>query len=77
MNSSNNSMTNFGRVLAVSLLLLLSPAIWAQVAAPKPTTADAQPELPKDPLGRTTLAAQSWVFSALPGKATLKSQSCT
>jgi MscS family membrane protein len=54
MNSSNNSMTNFGRVLAVSLLLLLSPATWAQVSAPKPTTADAQPELPKAPLGRTT-----------------------
>ena len=54
MNASDHGITHFGRVLAVSLLLLLCPAAWAQVAAPQPPTPEAQPEPPKDPLGRTT-----------------------
>jgi MscS family membrane protein len=41
------------------LLLLLCPAIWAQIPAPKPATVEAQPEPPKpeppkDTLGRNT-----------------------
>ena len=54
MNSSNSRVTHLGKALAVSLLMLLSPATWAQVAAPKPPAAEAQPEIPKDTLGRNT-----------------------
>jgi MscS family membrane protein len=54
MNASDHSVTYFGRVLAISLLLLVSPVSWTQVAAPKPTTPEPQPEPPKDSLGRTT-----------------------
>src|SRR5438309_11828100 len=53
MNSSNSRVTHLGKALAVSLLMLLASA-WAQVAAPKPPAAEAQPEIPKDTLGRNT-----------------------
>jgi MscS family membrane protein len=54
MNSSNNSMTQFSRTVAVFLLLLLSSSTGAQVATPKAPAAEAQPEIPKDTLGRNT-----------------------
>ena len=36
------------------LLLLMHPAVWSQVAAPKPATVEAKPEAPKDTLGRSS-----------------------
>jgi MscS family membrane protein len=36
------------------LLLLIYPAVWSQVAAPKPVTVEAKPEAPKDTLGRSS-----------------------
>jgi MscS family membrane protein len=36
------------------LLFLFCPALWAQIPAPKPATEEAQPEVPKDTLGRNT-----------------------
>jgi MscS family membrane protein len=36
------------------LLLLIYPAVWSQVAAPKPDTVEAKPEAPKDTLGRSS-----------------------
>jgi MscS family membrane protein len=55
MKSWNNSLTQFGRACALFLLLLLSSSAGAQVATPKPpAAAEAQPEPPKDTLGRST-----------------------
>jgi len=53
MDSCNNRMMRFGAGFAVSVLLLLSAAMWAQVAVPKAPAAEAQPEIPKDTLGRS------------------------
>ena len=50
----DNGVMHFGRAFAVSLLLFLSPAVWAQVVVPKAPAAEVQPELPKDTLGRNT-----------------------
>jgi MscS family membrane protein len=38
----------------IILLLLSCPAIWSQISVPKPTTPEAQLEVPKDTLGRNT-----------------------
>ena len=54
MNTSDHNVRHFSRVFAVSLLFLLSPDVWPQVAAPKPPAAEAAPEIPKDTLGRNT-----------------------
>jgi len=55
--SACNSFTHFARTPAIfllSLLLLLSPAVWPQVTVPSAPVAEAKPEPAKDPLGRTT-----------------------
>ena len=56
--SASNSLTHFARTSAILLLslllLLLSPAVWPQVAVPSAPVAEAKPEPAKDPLGRTT-----------------------
>jgi MscS family membrane protein len=55
--SASNSLTHFARTPAIfllSLLPLLSPAVWPQVAVPTAPVAEAKPEPAKDPLGRTT-----------------------
>lgn len=44
----------FGRSAALSLLLLFSPALWSQAVPTKPASVEAQPEPPKDTLGRGT-----------------------
>jgi MscS family membrane protein len=54
MNASDRSVTHIVRVFAVSLFLLLAPVVRPQVAVPKAPATEAQPELPKDPLGRNT-----------------------
>src|ERR1700757_1538772 len=54
MKSGNNKMMRFVGGFGVSVLLLVSAAAWAQVAAPKVPAAEAQPEIPKDTLGRNT-----------------------
>jgi hypothetical protein len=54
MNVSYNSLRHSVRAIAVLLLLLLSSALWPQVAAQKPDAAEAKPEPPKDTLGRDT-----------------------
>jgi len=53
MSRLNLDIPNFCRVLVASLLFL-SPCVWPQVAAPKAPVAEAQPEIPKDTLGRST-----------------------
>ena len=54
MNTSDESWIHLGRVFAVSLLLLLTPAMWSQVGVPNAPAAEAKPEPPKDTLGRNT-----------------------
>src|ERR1700741_4054838 len=53
MKSCNNRMMHFVGAFAVSVVLL-SAAAWAQVPAPKAPAAEAEPEIPKDTLGRNT-----------------------
>src|SRR4029077_13369120 len=54
MDTWDHNVRHFSRLFVVSLLFLLSPAVWPQVAAPKPPAAEAAPEIPKDTLGRNT-----------------------
>lgn len=53
MRTSDNDLKRFARV-SVVVLVLFSAVAWSQAPVPKPLGAEAQPELPKDPLGRTT-----------------------
>ncbi len=54
MSALGHNLTHLARASAVFLLMLLSLAAWPQVAVPKAPVAEAQPELPKDTLGRNT-----------------------
>jgi MscS family membrane protein len=55
MRRSEGRGKNVASAATISLLLFLfCPAIWAQIPAPKPATEQAQPEVPKDTLGRNT-----------------------
>src|SRR6266550_292950 len=54
MSVLGHNLTHLARASAVFLLMLLSLAAWPQVAVPKAPVAEAQPELPKDTLGRNT-----------------------
>jgi hypothetical protein len=50
----NRCVKQLERALLVTLFLLPCPAVWPQTSIRKPPTAEAQPEAPKDTLGRNT-----------------------
>ncbi len=50
----NNCAKRLGRAAVLTLFLLLCPAVWPQASIRKPVTTEAQPETPKDTLGRNT-----------------------
>ena len=54
MTVPNKCVKHAGRGAIAFLVLLFSPALWPQIALPKPAPAEAKPELPTDTLGRTT-----------------------
>ena len=54
MGVPNNCVKRLERSAVVTLFLLFCPTVWPQTAVLKPATPEAQPEAPKDTLGRTT-----------------------
>lgn len=71
MSASYNCLKRLRRAAVASLVLLLCPTAWPQITVPKPATAEAQPEPPKDTLGRNTPrgAVLGFVSAARKGNA--------
>ena len=54
MGVPNKRVKHLERAAVLTLFLLLCPAVWPQASIRKPAPAEAQPEAPKDTLGRNT-----------------------
>lgn len=54
MGVPNNCVKRLRKAATLTLFLLLCPTLWPQASTIKPAVPEAQPEAPKDTLGRTT-----------------------